>query len=103
MDAARIVVGFSPASAAELMETHSMRLTLGHLGDWIVDPRELAARLNVNEEDLKRMERYGYVKAWIKADGGEKTGCTRVTVRLLSRGWCGIFDQSGVIIGEEFW
>lgn len=76
-----------------------MRLTLGHLGDWVVDPRELAARLGVGTEDLKRLERYGYVDARIKEDAG----CTRVTVRLLNSGWRGTFDQGGTLISEEKW
>jgi hypothetical protein len=80
-----------------------MRLELGHKGDWYVDPRELAARLGVSAEDLKLMERFGYVDARIKAADGEETDCTRVTVRLLGRGWRGTFDQSGALISEEMW
>ncbi|WP_457107136.1 DUF6522 family protein [Methylobacterium sp. P5_C11] len=76
-----------------------MRLTLGHQGDWVVDPRELAARLGVSAEELKRLERHGYVDARIKEDAGH----TRVTVRLLNSGWRGTFDQSGTLIGEEKW
>jgi hypothetical protein len=69
-----------------------VRLTLGHQGGWVVDPRELVARLGVDTEDLKRLEPYGYVDARIK-DGGEDACLTRVTVHLLNSGWRGIFDQ----------
>jgi hypothetical protein len=80
-----------------------MRLTFGHEGDWVVDPRELATRLGVSAEDLKRLERYGHVDARIKEGSGEDAGRTRVTVRLLNSGWRGTFDQSGTLIGEEKW
>lgn len=59
-----------------------MRLTLGHQGDWVVDPCELSPRLGVNADYLKRMERPGHVDAWIKTDDDSGTGQTRVAVRL---------------------
>jgi hypothetical protein len=80
-----------------------MRLTLGHLGDWVVDPRELATRLGVSADDLKRLERYGYVDARIKEGSGDDAGRTLVTVRLLNSGWRGTFDRSGTLILEERW
>ncbi|MEE7451499.1 hypothetical protein MRF4_29070 [Methylobacterium radiotolerans] len=80
-----------------------MRLTLGLRGDWIIDPRELAARLDVSANDLKRMERQGYVDARIKAVEGDEAGQTCVTVRLLNKGWRGTFDRGGALIREETW
>ncbi|MHB2205041.1 DUF6522 family protein [Methylobacterium sp. CM6257] len=80
-----------------------MRLIFGHLGDWIVDPRELASRLGVSADDLKRMERDGCLHARIKSGSDEGTDFTRVTVHLLNRGWRGTFDQSGALISEEMW
>lgn len=93
----------SPASAAELMEGCAVKLELGHAGDWIVDPRELAPRLGVKTTELKRMERAGHVYARIAAGGGEDEGLTQVTVRLSDKGWRGIFDRSGSLIKEEIW
>jgi hypothetical protein len=80
-----------------------MRLDLGLEGDWMVDPRDLASRLDVSTNELKRLERYGHVDARIKEGSGEDAGRTRVTVRLLNSGWRGTFDQSGTLIGEEKW
>ncbi|MGH1571380.1 DUF6522 family protein [Methylobacterium sp. P31] len=97
------MIRLSLASAAELIEGHSMRLTFGHQGDWVVDPRELAARLGVSADDLKRLERDGCVEARIKAGSDENPEFTRVTVRLLNRGWRGTFDQSGTLVHEEVW
>jgi hypothetical protein len=85
------------------MEDYSMRLTFGHQGDWIVDPRELASCLGVSATDLKRMERQGQVEARIKPGSIEDAGQTLVTVRLPDRGWRGTFDQSGALISEDFW
>ncbi|MCJ2115904.1 DUF6522 family protein [Methylobacterium sp. J-001] len=78
-----------------------MRLDLGHKGDWIVDPRELASRLGVSMAALKRHERLGQVEARIKSGSG--TGQTCVTVRLHGKGWRGTFDGSGALIAEEQW
>ncbi|MCJ2059079.1 hypothetical protein MKL09_21375 [Methylobacterium sp. J-048] len=78
-----------------------MRLDLGHKGDWIVDPRELASRLGVSMAVLKRQERLGQVEAWIKA--GSQADQTCVTVRLHGKGWRGTFDGSGALISEERW
>lgn len=80
-----------------------MRLTMGHLGDWIVDPHELAERLGVSDAYLKRSERRGLVDSRIKAGEGEAEGLTRVTVRLHDKGWRGLFDGHGLLISEERW
>lgn len=80
-----------------------MRLTMGHLGDWIVDPHELATRLCVSATYLKRSERMGNVDARIKECEGEDAGRTKVTVRLLNKGWRGLFDRKGDLIAEEKW
>jgi hypothetical protein len=80
-----------------------MRLTFGHEGDWVVDPRELAARLDVPVRDLKRLKRRGQVDARLAAGDGEDLGLSRVTVRLPDRGWSGIFDQGGVLVREDAW
>ncbi len=97
------MIGLSPASNVELMEARFMRLTLGHQGDWVVDPRDLAARLDVRVADLKRMKRRGQVVAKLATGDGEEAGLSRVTVRLSDRGWSGIFDQGGTLIREEMW
>ena len=80
-----------------------MRLTFGHEGDWVVDPRELAARLDVRVRDLKRLKRGGQVDARLATGDGEDLGLSRVTVRLPDRGWSGIFDQGGDLISEDAW
>ncbi len=80
-----------------------MRLTFGHEGDWIVDPRELAARLDLRVRDLKRMKRQGQVDAKLATGDGEDLGLSRVTVRLADRGWSGTFDQGGALISEDAW
>lgn len=80
-----------------------MRLTFGHQGDWVVDPRELAERLGVSAEDLKRFDRHGYVDARIKDGRGEDAGRKHVTVRLLGSGWRGTFAHDGTLISEDQW
>ncbi|GJE12575.1 DUF6522 family protein [Methylobacterium longum] len=80
-----------------------MKLILGHKGDWIVDPRELAARLDVRVRDLKRMEKRGQVDAKLATGDGDDTGLSRVTIRLPDRGWCGTFDQGGALLSEDAW
>lgn len=80
-----------------------MRLTFGHKGDWVVDPRELAPRLGVSTTALRRMEREGQVDARIASGDGEDAGQTRVTVRLHDRGWRGFFDHTGALVREEMW
>lgn len=80
-----------------------MKLMLGHQGDWVVDPRELASRLDVRVADLKRMKRRGQVDAKLATGDGQDTGLSRVTVRLPDRGWSGTFDQGGALISEDVW
>jgi hypothetical protein len=57
----------------------------------------------VDADYLKRMERQGHVDARIKIDDDSGTGQTRVTVRLLNRGWRGTFHGGGALIYEEMW
>ena len=99
----RAIIGLSGACTPELMEGHTVRLDMGHQGDWAVDPRELAPRLGVSTSILKRMKRQGRVHAQIAPGSGEDAGMTRVTVRLHDKGWRGAFDQSGALITEEMW
>ncbi|WP_267361704.1 MULTISPECIES: DUF6522 family protein [unclassified Methylobacterium] len=80
-----------------------MKLIFGHKGNWIVDPRELAARLDVRVRDLKRMEKRGQVYAKLATGDGEEAGLSRVTVRLPDRGWSGTFDQGSALIKEDAW
>jgi len=80
-----------------------MRLKFGHDGDWVVDPRELAARLDVRVRDLQRLRRLVQVDARLATGDSEDLGLSRVTVRLPDRGWSGIFDQGGTLISEDAW
>lgn len=80
-----------------------MRLDIGQEGDWMVDPRDLASRLGVNANELKRLNRLGRVDAQLVTGTGEDTGLSRVIVRLSDRGWMGTFDEGGVLIHEEMW
>ncbi|MGH1571028.1 DUF6522 family protein [Methylobacterium sp. P31] len=97
------IVKLSPASAAELMEGYSVRLEIGHEGDWIVDPREFARLLGVSTEYLKLSERLGQVEARIASGSGVDAGLTHVTVLLHGSGWQGTFDKSGELVAEEMW
>jgi hypothetical protein len=97
------MVSLSPATAAELMETCSMKLEFGRKGDWLVNPQELAPRLGLSTADLMHMDRQGRIDARIAAGVGDGIRQTRVTVRLLDRGWRGIFDESGALVSEEVW
>jgi hypothetical protein len=85
------------------MEGYSMRLEIGHEGDWIVDPRDLATRLGVSTAYLKLSERLGQVEARIASESGEDTSLTHVTVRLHDSGWRGTFERNGALIHEEMW
>ena len=85
------------------METCSVKLAFGRMGDWLVDPRELAPRLGVSTADLKRMDRQGRLDARVASSDGDGICLTRVTVRLHDRGWRGSFDESGALVSEEMW
>ncbi len=93
----------APETAAALMETCSVNLAFGRMGDWLVDPRELAPRLGVSTADLKRTNRQGRLDARVVSSEGDGVCLTRVTVRLHDRGWRGIFDASGALVSEEMW
>ena len=80
-----------------------MRLDLGLEGDWMVDPRDLASRLGVNTEELKRLNELGRVDAQLATGTGEDTGLSRVIIRLSDRGWSGVFDESGALLSEDAW
>ena len=85
------------------METCSVKLAFGRMGDWLVDPSELAPRLGVSTPDLKRTNRQGRLDARVVSSEGDGVCLTRVTVRLHDRGWRGIFDASGALVSEEMW
>ncbi|MBP1180967.1 DUF6522 family protein [Methylobacterium sp. PvR107] len=80
-----------------------MRLDLGLEGDWMVDPRDLASRLDVSTNELKRLNRLGRIDAQLAIGAGQDTGLSRVIVRLSDRGWSGVFDQGGTLISEDVW
>ncbi len=79
-----------------------MRLTMGHLGDWIVDP-ENWLNDSASAPLTSSICSGGQVEARIKAGEGEAVGLTRVTVRLNEKGWRGLFDSHGRLISEERW
>jgi hypothetical protein len=61
-----------------------MRLTFGHEGDWIVDPREMTTRLEMPVQDLKRR---GQVDVSLAIADGDDTGLSRVIVRRPVGDW----------------
>lgn len=80
-----------------------MRLDLGYMGDWLVDPRDLASRLGLNTTELKRLNRSGQLDSRIAPGRGEDAERTLITIRLSDRGWRGAFDQAGALVHEEMW
>lgn len=80
-----------------------MRLDLGHHGDWLVDPFELAIRFDVSAAYLKRLKLLGRVEVMVEPADPQAPTETRVKVRVLDRVWHGIFDQTGKLVREEMY
>lgn len=80
-----------------------MRLDIDPNGNWLVDPNELAERFGVASSDLRRQMSLGRVTSRIEVGSGEDVGRSRVTVRLRTSVWRGVFDRGGRLIDEEAW
>lgn len=90
-----------PAYTVELAEGLAMRLTLDQFGDWIVDPIEIAIRLNMTELHLRFLMKLGLVTSRIEAGSGDDEGRSRVTIRTHQIAWQGVFDEAGDLLSER--
>ncbi|AWN42767.1 DUF6522 family protein [Methylobacterium durans] len=78
-----------------------MRLDLDLRGSWLVDPRDLAARLGISVAYLKRQMSLGHVTSRLDPGRDEDEGRSRITIRVVTAAWEGIFDREGVLISER--
>ncbi|GEP08120.1 DUF6522 family protein [Methylobacterium oxalidis] len=78
-----------------------MRLDLDPRGSWLVDPRDLAARLGISVAYLKRQMSRGLVTSRLDPGREEDEGRSRITIRAAIAAWEGIFDRDGHLISER--
>ncbi len=78
-----------------------MRFTLDPHGSWLVDPRDLAARLGVSVSYLKRQLSLGLISSRLDPGCDEDEGRSRITIRASSAAWEGIFDRDGTLLSER--
>jgi len=83
------------------MKGHAMHLDRDGQGDWIIDPEQLASRLDINPGHLRHKIRLGLVTSRIEAGKDEDAGSWRVTVRAGGKAWQGIFDETGSLTRES--
>ena len=78
-----------------------MHLDRNGQGDWIIDPEQLASRLDINSGHLRHKIRLGLVTSRVEAGPDEDAGNWRVTVRFGRKAWQGIFDEAGGLTNER--
>ncbi|WP_336492133.1 DUF6522 family protein [Methylobacterium nigriterrae] len=78
-----------------------MHLDRNGQGDWIIDPEQLASRLDIIPGHLRHKMRLGLVTSRVEAGQHEDAGNWRVTVRTGQKAWQGIFDAAGNLTSER--
>jgi hypothetical protein len=78
-----------------------MHLDRNGQGDWMIDPEQLASRLDINPGHLRHKMRLGLVTSRVEAGQDEDAGNWRVTVRVGQKAWQGIFDEAGGLTSER--
>ncbi|MER2264122.1 DUF6522 family protein [Methylobacterium oxalidis] len=83
------------------MEDHGMHFERDARGDWVVDPEQLASRLEIKPERLRHELRLGLITSRVEAGKDADEGCWRVTVRSRKAAWQGIFNDAGLLVSER--
>ncbi len=78
-----------------------MRFDCNVRGEWLVDPDELAAKLNISPTCLMEEQRLGLVRTRVESGRESDAGYSRVTVQSRESIWQGVFDPKGALISER--
>ena len=78
-----------------------MRLQFDRVGNWIIDPCELASKLGISVRRLRLLQSLRLVVCRHEKGQGANDGRSRMTVRTEDGGWEGVFNQQGVLINER--
>ncbi|KQP82875.1 DUF6522 family protein [Methylobacterium sp. Leaf117] len=78
-----------------------MRLERNARGDWMLDPTQLHSRLMINPSLMRQKMRLGQVTSRIEKGIEEHVGTWRVTLRVATSVWEGIFDDAGMLMSER--
>jgi hypothetical protein len=78
-----------------------MRIERDICGDYVLDPDELATKLCLSADELRRRMKLGLVTSLVEAGRGEDAGLRRLTVRCGGAVWRAIVDARGCVIQEE--
>ncbi|MCJ2138396.1 DUF6522 family protein [Methylobacterium sp. J-026] len=80
-----------------------MRLDLDEQGGWLIRPDELAQRLRIDEQLLRREAALGRIESRLDRGHGRDEGRSRVTVTVGKHSWQGTFGADGILIAEFRW
>jgi Family of unknown function (DUF6522) len=78
-----------------------MRIERDTRGDYLLDPDELAPKLGLSADELRRRMKAGRVTSLVEAGQGEDAGLCRLTVRCGGAVWRATVGRDGSIIQEE--
>jgi hypothetical protein len=78
-----------------------MRIERDSNGDYVLDPDELAPKLCLSADELRRRIKSGLVTSLVEAGQGEDVGLCRLTVRCGGAVWRAIVAADGSVIREE--
>jgi len=78
-----------------------MRIERDICGDYVLDPDELATKLCLSADELRRRMKLGLVTSLVEAGHGDDAGLHRLTVRSGGAVWSAIVDARGCVIQEE--
>ncbi|NBJ13666.1 DUF6522 family protein [Microvirga arsenatis] len=78
-----------------------MRIERDGRGDYVLDPDELAQKLALSADELRRRMKAGLVTSLVETGQGEDAGLSRLTVRCGGAVWRAIIGADGSIIQEE--
>ena len=78
-----------------------MRIERDSRGDYVLDPDQLAIKLRLSADELRRRMKVGLVTSPVEAGQGEDAGSCRLTVRCGGAVWRAIVGSDGSIIREE--
>ncbi|WP_193557250.1 DUF6522 family protein [Microvirga pakistanensis] len=78
-----------------------MRIERDICGDYVLDPDELATKLYLSADELRRRMKLGLVTSLVEAGHGDDAGLHRLTARCGGAVWRAIVDARGCVVQEE--
>lgn len=79
-----------------------MHIERNPIGDFILEPSQLANRFGLQHDDFRKKLEQGFVMSTVERGEGDDAGTSRLSVRIGNRVWRAILDGNDTVTHETF-